>query len=128
METGYYYWTYRNHPDSPSTDLEYDGLLYAQSSHKAHKTAQEYAATAAGEDFEYNRGVLIIQPVNSIVRNVHGVDDIEELAGEPVDERRIISIIREEMTSDVVRAVSERQQNIDDGGENILNIGFTQEE
>lgn len=115
MTDGFYYWTYRSHPHSEEEFL-YDGVLpYVPSSHVAHRMSKDIIESLGDEhaEVEYDLGVHMIVPINEIVKNMAGVENVEEVDQSNIDNSKLKSKARSEITEEDVLSVGERQERMD---------------
>jgi hypothetical protein len=126
QEEGYYFITYRSHPNS-NEDFSYiNRFIYAQSSHEAHlflKSHQKDIDDPAVS--EYDLGVGMIVPVNHLVQQDIEVETLEELR--ELDTQKVIDLLeskRPVVSEKDVLEVGKRQERIerDRMGEDVDDI------
>lgn len=108
MQSGYFYWTCQNHPDSNFSDTNIDGTVYAQSSHKAHAQVTDIIKNTLSEA-DRSIAVVLITPVNDIVREVHSIENISEIREIGYNQQSIVEVARKEVTDGDIREVGNRQ-------------------
>lgn len=117
---GYYYYTYEAHPES-TFSFRYDGIIYAQTDHTAHEQAK-YSLQDT-EDYEYDIGVFIVMPIDSLVSSRFDTDDVEEYSAEEIySDNKLLNACRAEVTESTLREVGSRQKKMDEGGEDIISV------
>lgn len=113
MTDGFYYWTYRSHPHS-NEDFLYDGILpYVPDSHVAHSMSKDIIGEIDDPAVKHDLGVHLITPINKLIREEYGVDEIQEVKFNDIDRQNLIDTVRGEITDEDILEVGDRQEKME---------------
>lgn len=129
-----YYWTYRDHPQSPNENFLYDGIIFVpeiipngNSDDYAHRQSKEIISNIADSDqsVKHDLGIHLISPIDKLVREKYDIEEITDQS--QIDEERMKQEARNEISEQDILDVADRQERFElhDMGEDVDGIiGF----